>query len=60
MKKRRVTRSRSLGFNTSTGNEVRWMPGTFAAGVYEVWCRGDRIAIVTDRWMADMIHSGLP
>ena len=59
MKNRRVTRSRSLGFNTGTGNEVRWMPGTFAAGVYEVWCRGDRIAIVTDRWMADMIHAGL-
>ena len=56
---KRVTRSRALGMSTEQPTGARWAPDSYAAGAYEVWSKGDRIAIVTDKWMADTILSAL-
>ncbi len=53
---KRFTASRAFGFSSDivkTG--VFWVGNTYQAGVYEVWLNGEMYAVVTDKWMGQLI-----
>ena len=52
---RRISWSRSWGVSSEDACEVRWIPNSYVAGVYEVWIDGHCVAQTTDRWMAEEI-----